>query len=157
MLKTALRKSNSKINKGCNLIKINSKGLPNDAQITYSDGKIKIYDSIGNSIEFESNELTILHSKTIVVNLSAYIITTLNIKRLAGHRYYIVDNELKCEAIPADSDDESEEKSDNTREVADNSDDDNDDNNDNNDSDNMLDSEDSDSDNADETESFGSD
>ncbi|QJX72186.1 hypothetical protein F-S17_0415 [Faustovirus] len=93
---------------GCLLLKIDSEELPLDTQITYNDcGKIILRDSIGNSAAFETNELIILHSKTIVVNSSAYIITAPNVARLAGHRYYIRDNQLHSEAIPnEDSDDE---------------------------------------------------
>lgn len=99
--------SDKKINSSsCLLLKIESEELPNDTKISYDGNKIILCDSIGNSVEFEATELTILHSKTIVVNSSAYIITAPNVGCLAGKRYYVRDGELYHEDIPEDSDDE---------------------------------------------------
>ncbi|QKE50504.1 hypothetical protein F-VV10_0384 [Faustovirus] len=90
----------------CLLLKIDSNDLPNDTTISFRDGKIVLRDSIGNSAEFEANELTILHSKTVVVNSAAYIITAPNVDCLAGKRYYIRDGQLHSEDLPEESDSE---------------------------------------------------
>ncbi|QJX71131.1 hypothetical protein F-liban_383 [Faustovirus] len=90
---------------GCLVLKIDASELPNDTQISYKDGKIKLSDSVGNIVNFEANELTILHSKTVVVNSCAYIITAPNVDNLRGFRYYVVDNEIRKEQLEDDDDD----------------------------------------------------
>ncbi|AIB52103.1 hypothetical protein E24_00414 [Faustovirus] len=93
---------------GCLVLKIDASELPNDTQISYKDGKIKLSDSVGNIVNFETNELTILHSKTVVVNSCAYIITAPNVDNLRGFRYYVVDNEIRKEQLENDDNDDND-------------------------------------------------
>lgn len=90
----------------CVIVKLEADDLPADTQISYHDGKIILNDSIGNSVKFEADELTILRSKTIVVNSSAYIITAPNVECLAGKRYYVADSKLCSDDLDEDLDDD---------------------------------------------------